>query len=350
MISEGRAKIETDGVFYNPRMRFCRDLDVLIFSELKARSYLDALAASGVRGIRAMLEAGYTATFNDLSKKAVEVIKNNLSLNGLEADVFNKDASLLMREKRFEHVDVDPFGSPANFIDSACFSATKYLSVTATDTAALCGSATTSGLRKYSSFAIKTDMYPEIGLRMLIGKIAREATKYEKAVEVLISWIKEHYYRVHLRLKKSTSFSGKVYRKIGYLFYCQLCHAKRIAAMDGSCYERCGCGSRYTMIGPIWIGELKNRELLDEVLKTASDKLESFLQKIKGEADVAAAYNLHAIARRLRISSPKVENVVEALRSAGFMASKTHYSGLIIKTDAEMDEIEKTVLASNTKD
>ncbi|NOY11532.1 MAG: tRNA (guanine(10)-N(2))-dimethyltransferase, partial [Archaeoglobi archaeon] len=59
MIVEGKARILTEGVFYNPRMEFCRTADMEVFRHLRSKSYLDALAASGVRGIRAMLEAGF---------------------------------------------------------------------------------------------------------------------------------------------------------------------------------------------------------------------------------------------------------------------------------------------------
>ncbi len=216
-VQEGRARVKVDGVFYNPRMKFCRDLDMLIFAAMDSREYFDALSASGIRGIRAVLEAGKTAVFNDISPKAVRVIEENLKANGVSGEIIREDAAAVMRQRAFEHIDIDPFGSPAPFIDSACFSAKRFLSVTATDTAALCGSATNSGLKKYGAFAVKTDVYHEVGLRMLIGFVVREATKYEKALSPLVSWAKEHYYRVHFRVRKSTSGSAKVYEKMGYL-------------------------------------------------------------------------------------------------------------------------------------
>lgn len=348
MIVEGKAKIVTDGVFYNPRMKFCRDLDMLVFSEIRANEYLDALAATGIRGIRAVLEAEYNAVFNDINPRAVEVIKRNLEINGIEAEVHNREASSLMKEVRFEHIDLDPFGSPSEFVDAACHSAKKYLSVTATDTAALCGSATVSGLRKYSAYAIKTEVYPEIGLRMLIGKIAREATKYEKVVEVAVSWAREHYYRVHVKLRKSTSQSGKIYGKIGYIFYCKDCLSRKVVPMDGSCYEMCECGSKYTMLGPLWLGELKNQEIVEKIWKKSERKEKRFLERIVEECDAPYAYNVQEIARRLGVQTPKVSKVVEKLREVGYKASKTHFSGLCIKTNAGAEDVKRAILASNT--
>lgn len=347
MIFEGKARILTNGVFYNPRMRFCRDLDMLLYSELDTKEYLDALSATGVRGIRAMLEANCNAIFNDIDPKAVEIIKKNLEINGLSAEVHNRDANVLMRERKFEHIDLDPFGTPSYFIDTACYSAKKYLSITATDTSALCGSATRSGLRKYSVFAVKIDAYHEIGLRALIGFIAREATKYEKVIEVLASWAKEHYYRVHLKVKKSTAKSADIYKKIGYLFYCKRCYSKRVAPMNGECYDRCECGEKLTMIGPIWLGELKNSEIIKSMCKKADKQAKKFLERLKDELDLPTAYNIHDIARGLGIKIPKMDLIIEKLRENGFLASRTHYSGFCIKTNANTKDIKEVLLALN---
>lgn len=48
MIVEGKAKIFTDGIFYNPRMKFCRDLDMLVFAELKKNTVLDEIGRAHV--------------------------------------------------------------------------------------------------------------------------------------------------------------------------------------------------------------------------------------------------------------------------------------------------------------
>ncbi len=339
-IREGGARISVDGVFYNPMMRFCRDLDMLVFAAMDSKEYFDALAASGVRGIRAALEAGKVAIFNDISPKAVKVIEENLRRNGLSAEIINGDAAAVMRQRSFEHIDIDPFGSPAQFMDSACFSARKYLSITATDTAALCGSATNSGLKKYGAFAVKTDVYHEVGLRMLIGFAVREATKYEKALFPLISWAREHYYRVHFKVRRSTSISAKIYEKMGHLAYCGACLRKKVIGV-GEGAERCKCGEKFRVIGPIWLGELKDRGFVERVAEMAEGKLKKFLNKILIEADISTAYSLPALAKIHTLTLPPAESVVGELKKLGYEASRTHYCGFCIKTDADRDEIVK---------
>jgi len=339
-IKEGRAEIFVDeGVFYNPTMKFCRDMDMLIFSSLKSRDYLDALSATGVRGIRAKLEANYQSVFNDRSRRAYNLIKKNLELNGIEAEVIRMDASALMRQRFFGHIDIDPFGSPSEFIDSACFSAIRYLSVTATDTAALCGSASLSGLRKYSAFAIKIDCYPEIGLRMLIGKIAREFTKYDKGVEVLISWAKEHYYRVHVRIRKSVSLAGKLYTKIGYLFYCSQCGRREWTSMHSPKAGLCRCGNTQTIIGPLWLGELDKKDFTAILIEKSDGEKFKLLNSILEEIEIPFHYDIHTVSRIANTSPPKIDKLKEKLENEGYLFSRTRFSGTSFKTDADFEEI-----------
>ncbi len=338
IISEGKVKIKVEeGVFYNPRMRFCRDLDVLVWSCLDdRREFLDALAGTGIRGIRAKVECGYeNVIFNDRDERAVEVIRENLKLNGIEGEVYNKDANVLMRERRFWHIDLDPFGSPSEFMDSASYSVKRYLSVTATDTSAFCGSATESGLRKYFVYAEMTDVYHEIGLRALIGYVAKELAKYEKGLEVLVCWAKEHYYRVHVRVRKSLRASKDSVKSLGYMLYCPNC-LNRDFVNVGECVEKCECGSKFRIYGPIWLGSLKDRGLVERMLEKSNNK---FVKAIYEELDIPMAYNLHALSRKLKINPPKVSSVVEGLKEMGFKASRVHYSGVVVKTDAKLKDL-----------
>ena len=90
---------------------------------------LEALAASGLRSIRYALEiprAG--AVFaNDFSEKAFHSIQGNVEHNSVGGKVVPsmREASMLMYEhrepvsERFDVIDLDPYGSPSVFLDSA---------------------------------------------------------------------------------------------------------------------------------------------------------------------------------------------------------------------------------------
>ena len=82
------------------------------------------LAGSGVRGIRFAkeLDKGIAETIdmNDLSETAVIGILENLRRNKVEMAVHNKDANLFLLESSgFDYIDIDPFGTPNPFLDSA---------------------------------------------------------------------------------------------------------------------------------------------------------------------------------------------------------------------------------------
>jgi len=343
LIHEGKARIEVySDVFYNPRMRFCRDADMEIFRSMKSKSYLDALAATGVRGIRATLEADFAnVEFNDFSRKACENIERNLRLNGVEALIHNRDAAALMRERSYHHVDIDPFGSPSEFLDSAAKSAFRYLSITATDTSALCGSSPLSGLRKYGAFAEKTEYYHETGVRMLIGKIVREVTKYDKCPEVLISWAKEHYYRVHLKLRRTSRGAGKIYEKTGFILHCRKCGWRESVNIFETPEMFCQCGERSRMYGPLWLGELHNPEFVSRLDRDGETG--KLFERIESEIHSVTHYEIHEICRRLRMSPPPLSDVIEALKERGYPASRTRFSGTSFKTDADIREIEQII-------
>lgn len=101
---------------------------------------------SGIRGVRYKNEingAGHVF-INDISETANEYERHNVKLNNLEdIEIFQHDASMFLRMHRgeFDVIDIDPFGTPSPFLDSAgyCSRRNSLLCVTATDTSALCG-------------------------------------------------------------------------------------------------------------------------------------------------------------------------------------------------------------------
>ena len=68
---------------------------------------------------------------------------------------------------------------------------------------------------------------------------------------------------------------------------------------------------------------------------------------MKDELDLPIAYNIHDIARGLGVKIPKMDLIIEKLRENGFLASRTHYSGFCIKTNANTKDIKEVLLALN---
>ncbi|OYR61163.1 tRNA (guanine(10)-N(2))-dimethyltransferase, partial [Halorubrum sp. E3] len=73
---DGASEGTGGGVFFNPTQELNRDVTVATLRayrdrEPRAASYLDAMAASGIRGVRAAAE-GYDVTCADVDDEAVE--------------------------------------------------------------------------------------------------------------------------------------------------------------------------------------------------------------------------------------------------------------------------------------
>ena len=110
---------------------------------------LEGLSASGLRSVRYALEVDGISRVdaNDLDPSVVESMRANIAFNGpdVEAKVFphNSDARMLMLQNpgTYDAIDLDPYGTPSQLLDSAVQAVAEggLLMVTATDMAVLCG-------------------------------------------------------------------------------------------------------------------------------------------------------------------------------------------------------------------
>jgi tRNA (guanine26-N2/guanine27-N2)-dimethyltransferase len=356
-ITEGQVTIETgDGIFYNPRMEMNRDITVACLSCLpRAGSYVDAMAASGIRGIRVRKEVprDIAVTVNDWDAAACGLIRRNAALNNVSVDVTNRGANTLLSSTQYDFVDLDPFGTPAPYIDSACRSARVALGVTATDTAPLCGAHLRAGMRRYAARPLKTEYYPEVGLRVLLGKVAREEAKYDRGLRPLLCHATEHYVRLYLEVQHGVSDSDHMVDQLGFLLHCPKClHRDFLRGMAPLAPDRCPvCGRGASMGGPLWLGSIKDDAFVEEVIRTISagafgkkERALRLLETVRDEVHVPMFYDQHRICQDLKATPTAIGVLIDDLRGQGFLASRTHFSGIGFKTNAHINEIKSTIL------
>ena len=345
-------------VFYNPIMALNRDISVLALGVLKPGTVLDALSATGIRGIRYALETPAEEVWlNDINPDAFNLILKNVRLNlGLEGKPLGEkrvafegekrvvanldDANRLMAEKfrHFDFLDLDPFGSPVEFLDTALRSVKRrgVLAVTATDTGVLCGAYRHACRRKYLAEPIRGELCHEAGLRILIATVVRYAAKYDLGVEVLLAYYRDHYFRAFLRLKSGARKADESLSNLGYL---------RQDANGRFEYETAFLPEKPSAYGPLWLGPLKTQEFVDEMLNLAGAhplshrKTLPFLETLVGELDIPFHYDTHALARRNNLQVRKLAGIIEALRERGYRATRTHFSPMAVKTDAPFEEV-----------
>lgn len=325
-------------------MELSRDINVAAISAFPdLYTYVDALAATGVQGIRVAKEVGLGVTINDKSKLAYEDILENVHLNDVECKVRNEDAKVLLASDSYDVVDIDPFGSPAPFLDVAAGSAKKLLVVTATDTAPLCG-AHSSGIRKYAAVPLKTEYYKETGIRILLGAIVRNLARYDKATKPLLAYTSEHFIRAYVSVERSASKANDSMRALGFIAHCFNCghrYSKSglTAPVNGNCSN---CGGSMKIAGPMYLDKIHEASFCDSVLGRVKSKRGSKIVRLclnELNVNIPFHFDHHWICKKMGIAPCSIDKVFTKLRENGFLVSSTHYSGTSFKTNASMMEI-----------
>ncbi|MEN4017439.1 MAG: tRNA (guanine(10)-N(2))-dimethyltransferase [Methanobacterium sp.] len=376
IIHEGLVKIKTPEfdrisskapVFYNPVMELNRDLSILAIKtyqeELRREiSICDSFGGSGIRGVRYAKEIDTVknVVISDINPIAVQFAEKNIKLNRLSnVEVFKEDANILLRKCRgkFDVVDIDPFGTPSPFIESAGISlkAGGMLCATATDTSALCGTYKEPCIRKYGAMPLKTEYCHELGIRILTGFIARTLSKFRKCIEVKFAHSSEHYMRIYAVVRKGAKITDESLKNIGYILHCHNClNRMMIRGITPQIGRDCPvCGGRFKTAGPLWCGAILEEDFIkgmrNNLKNTKINQENKALKLINFAYEESNApvtyYDLHEICRNLKISAPKLMDVIDSLKEKGYFASRTHFKPTGIKTSAPVDEIKKIFLS-----
>ena len=323
-------------VFYNPVMKLNRDISILLLDayEKSGLQVADPLAATGVRSIRFLMELGgrkiKSIDINDNDIESIRVIRKNLGLNRIDKKkvrLNNLEASIfLLGSSGFDYIDIDPFGTPNPFLDAACkrISREGILAITATDTAALCGTARQACIRKYWAVPNKGPIMHELGLRILIRKVQLIGAQFEKALIPVFSYSKDHYMRVFLR-----NFKGK--GKVDFLL-------SNHQFFDGA--------------GPLWTGKLWDASLCDRMYKKSlannlfskDGQLIKFLKIIKEESNINSIgfHDIHYICEKLKIKEALSKDIIKSkIKKSGYMVSDTHFKGEGIRSNIPHEDLIK---------
>lgn len=353
-------------VFYNPVMELNRDLSVtalLVYREKLDEdiSICDAFGGSGIRGIRYAKEVSGVedVVVNDLNPLAVQFAHENIQQNGLEnVRACKEDANILLRSCRgkFNVVDIDPFGTPSPFIESAAASLRSggLLCVTATDTSALCGTYKEPCIRKYGAMPLKTEYCHENGLRILAGFISRTFAKYKKYTTPIFSHSTEHYLRIYLEVGKGAKKTDDSLKNLGYIAHCDRClHRITVQGIAPKIPLECpNCNGTLRVGGPLWLGNLMDSgyvkrmlDLLPSTINTYDKALKLLERCYKESFGPATFYDLHKVCKVLKTSAPPLADILEKLQEEGYFASRTHIKPTGIKTNASVEIIKKIILS-----
>ena len=307
----------------------------------------------GGRSLRIATECHAVALVraNDLNPTATRASMLAASMNGCEGKMrfTTLDANLFLAQQsspegRPSIIDIDPFGTPAPFVESALRALADggLLAVTATDTAVLSGLYPDVAYRKYGALALRTDYSRESMLRILMGFVARRALVYDMAVEPLLCHSDQHYARAYLRAEISPSRANDSLREIGHLLHCFKCGHREAST---SPKEDCPlCGGRLKAAGPLWIGDLHGGAFLESVAELAASsgmkRYVPLLTRAKEELGFPPFYyKIPFFTDTLGVASISPTELVDRLRSRGFRSARSSVDGQGVKTDASVRDV-----------
>jgi tRNA (guanine26-N2/guanine27-N2)-dimethyltransferase len=362
-------------VFYNPKMVSNRDISLLVCNHLSQKLnkkilVCEPLSGSGIRGVRfgnEMASSFERILLNDINYEAYKLIQYNIRLNNLTnvAKASNDDAnsllSLYSRSRwNFDYIDIDPFGSPIPFLNSAIRAIRKrdsILALTSTDMSVLCGVYPLKAFKTYGGFSFRTDYCHEIALRLLIHKVNHELNINEVGMKPLLSYYSDNYVRTYIEIRSREKSSDNLEKYI-FLEHCSKCHFREVIKhffdFDQKCPE---CGEKLIYAGPMWSGELSDKNFVNEILALRNfdylptyKNIKKLLNLIAREIGMPVTYyNLHSLCDSLQIKVPKTDEVISLIKNNNYNAVRTHFNSRSVKTDAPVNVIKKILFSLSKK-
>jgi tRNA (guanine26-N2/guanine27-N2)-dimethyltransferase len=357
-------------VFYNPRMKLNRDISVLFLSAYLRDNRIEAmcepLTGSGVRTLRYLTECpgDFTAKLFDVNPNAIDIARKNIRSLKLEkrAQVIKGDAKLLLltesREKRFDSVDVDPFGTPAPYLNAAIQSLNPnggLLALTATDMPVLCGAYQKVALRRYGGFSARTPFVHEIAVRLLEGFAFRVAGLNDCSITPLAVLSTDHYIRTWIKIEADRKKSNRQTENIGVIRFCEGCMQTQTlpqtSKYEETVFEHAvlSCKGPVRVAGPLWIGELFTIKQVRDAQEIFNQDDASYYHRrvprileemIEETALIDRPFlDLHALCDLHSLTPPKNADITECLRNMGYNVTRTHFRPTAIRTNAPVAEV-----------
>ncbi len=363
--------------FFNPAAKFNRDVSILIYKNFllnftKKISFIDSLCGVGSRGLRVAKEIPNVSKviFNDFNITAIQSAKSSAVLNNVfhKCIYSNNEVCKFLQNfldgvERGTIIDLDPFGSPAQYLDCIlrAIENNGLVSITATDTAVLMGVYPKVCGRKYYGTPHRTKYSLETGTRLLLSCVALVASRLDLSIKPIFAHSYRNYIRVYCKVIKSNNLANRVYENIGYIEHCWGCGHREMTNqydIETKCQY---CLKRTKLAGPLWISKIFDKNLIDIVIQDIKKEQESTVQSnkyyhvhmelhkkfftiAKGEIDTIPFHFLSdEFGKILKSSTLSVDRIVEGLQDEGYQSSLTIFSSTGFKTTANVSQIKNVI-------
>lgn len=351
----------TAPVFFNPAASLNRDVSVAVAAASGSTTFCDSMSGVGARGVRVATEAEGVkeVALVDFNAEALAVGRRNAALNGVEwkCEFSESETSSFLfsrfgRDLRYGFVDLDPFGSPVRQIQGGLTATADggILSVTATDTAVLCGVHRDVCRRRYGAAPLNNRFHHETGVRILLGALARTGASLDLEATPVASHSTRHYIRVYVRVRTGAAKAERVEESVGYVSWCPRCRtASASDAPAGPCE---GCGKEPKVAGPLWVGKLTDDGLVAAAESGAGllgmRQAAKVLGGLRGvDGFPPWSFGAEEVCSELGVPSVPEEAIREALGRKGFGSMKTPFEKRGLKTTAPYGEFVDAVKAAS---
>ncbi|MEM0167386.1 MAG: hypothetical protein QW364_01885 [Thermoplasmatales archaeon] len=294
--------------FFNREMEISRDLTVAVLSAFPRGRAIDPMAGTGVRGIRIYKEAGWEIAMNDINRENSLLCRKNAEMNGVSSDIFNEDYFSAISRGTWDYIDIDPFGSPAGYIDAALMRLRNHgiIGATMTDTQNLEGTSIKKGERIYLARGIRGTFAREVSTRIFISYLLRKGASLGFGGQPLAAVREGHYIRAFIRYTRGSSLSSKTLEEIGEI------------EVEGQ------------KVGPLYTGRIYDRAVIEKIgTLRFSERTNRFFNNFPYE-DLMILFFLNRSSGR----EVKKSAVIDRLRAAGFYAGPTNFNEKGIKSNA----------------
>ena len=364
----------SDPVFYNAKQALNRDISVLMVNAIKKlrlskmESLAETFAGTGIRALRYAAQGPDIKNIyiNDIAARSINLTKENFDLHKDKITptlhYYNTDAKLFFLELRrqeifLDFIDIDPYGTPQPYLHNAflTFEKNAVIAVTATDMPVITGKFPEKAYRLYQipNYKIVNRSYcHELGLRMLIAYIQREALFYKLPVIPLLSYYCDHYVRVFMH--HDTSFTvDKIIQSHGYVTECLRCGKREWYTWKESFKHASicsNCSNSVVPIGPIYVGPLHDSGIVNELKNISIEfskknfidrhqRLQRLLPLFTEDLKINSPwyYQLGEVSKRKKINQTGPAHVIEVLEENGIPASLTHFDGPAVKTNYPLE-------------
>jgi tRNA (guanine26-N2/guanine27-N2)-dimethyltransferase len=361
---EGAVRVQPGRGFFRPESQPSRDLGVLLachLAEAGPLRVLDGMAGCGIRALRYAQEARAAAVWaNDADPERLPLLRANLAplrhgscrLRLSSCTAQKLLAGCLLREQRFELVDLDAFGCPVALLplalEAVAFGGVLYLA--STDGRSPTGHDRLAAIRRLGAAARAHPASWELALRLQLAAVARVAWAMGRGVEPLFSFSEGRTFRTAIRLRRRAIAGEEA--QLGLLALCHGCGDQQLQSLlrlRG--WAACLCTGHQApplaVSGPLWIGPLQHPPTLEAMERLASQspaslglpasRLLATLRTDPGEP--ARCWPLAEIGRRLGGGAPRQVRLLEELRSRGHRATASGVMPGQIRTDAPWREV-----------